>query len=228
MSDSPAFRTLAARSNFYFVRHGESEANRRRVIQGHSDSPLSRKGKRHARAAGRWLKKRRIGAIFASPLSRSLETARVISRVTGAPAPVVLDELKELDTGIYSGRNLDEAAKEDPDAFKSFLLHSWEAVDGAERTDSLLARALRVWDRLIAESNAGTHELVCVTHGGMLQWIIKATMVCEAQRWMPVFGAANCGISYFTAHSTSLDYQDPLPPNTGYFGNWEKINLVPY
>ncbi len=228
MSTPPAFRTLTSRTHFYFVRHGESEANRLGIIQGHNNSPLSRTGRSHARAAGRWLHDKEVGMVFSSPLSRSLETANVIAEITGAPQPIVLDDLKELDTGIYSGINLDEAAEEDPEAFKSFLIHSWEAVEGAERKESLLDRALGVWGRLIETSNSGERRVVCVTHGGMLQWIIKATMVCEEQRWMPLFGIANCGISHFTAHSTSLDVEEQLPPHTGYFGSWEQINLIPY
>jgi broad specificity phosphatase PhoE len=228
MSTPPAFRTLTSRSNFYFVRHGESEANRREIIQGHNDSPLSRTGRSHARAAGRWLRDKTVEAVFTSPLSRSLQTAQMIAEITGAPQPALLDDLKELDTGIYSGVNLGTVAKEDPEAFKSFRIHSWEAVEGAERKESLMERALRVWERLIQAANGGTREVVCVTHGGMLQWIIKATMVCDEQRWMPIFGIANCGISHFTAESTSLDVEGELPPHTGYYGSWECINLVPY
>jgi broad specificity phosphatase PhoE len=228
MMRPPPFRLLTGKSCFYFVRHGESEANRKRVIQGHSDSPLSETGRQHARAAGEWLAIQHIDRIMTSPLSRSFETASIIASTAGTEPPVVLEDLKELDTGAYSGKSLRVARDEDPESFRSFLIHSWEAVPGAESKESLIARALRVWDRLIRESNAGHRHLVCVTHGGMLQWLIKATMVCDGQRWMPIFGTANCGISEFVAESTSLDHEGELPPHTGYFGSWEMINYVPY
>jgi len=228
MIERPRFGDLEHKTRFTFVRHGESEANKRNIIQGHSDSPLSEAGREHARAAGQWLADRQIDLVFTSPLSRSLETANIIAREIAASAPAILEELIELNTGAYSGRSLRDSSKEDPEAFKSFLLHSWEMVDGAESRESILARALVVWDRLITEANDGRRHIVCVTHGGMLQWIIKATIGAPDQRWMPIFHMANCGISAFHAESTSLGHDETLPPNTGFFGNWEQINYVPY
>jgi len=228
MEYSNRFRTLTQRTRFTFIRHGESEANRDGVVQGHSDSPLSESGREHARAAGEWLTGTEVDLVFTSPLVRSVETARIIAEVAGADSPTVLENLKELDTGVYSGLNLRDASSANPEAFREFLVHSWEAVEGAESRTSLLARANAVWDRLVTEANSGHHHLVCVTHGGMLQWLIKATISGADHRWMPIFGMANCGISTFSAHSTSLGYEDELPPDTGFYGNWEQINLVPY
>jgi len=235
MIEPPRFHNLAHKSRFTFVRHGESEANKRNIIQGHSDSPLSEAGQEHARAAGRWLADTKVDLIFTSPLSRGRETAFIIAEETGitametgSPAPQVLEELIELNTGAYSGRSLHDSSKEDPEGFKQFLVHSWETVEGAERRVPIMSRALVVWDRLITEANSGNRHIVCVTHGGMLQWIIKATIGVPDQRWMPLFGMANCGISTFYAESTSLDHDGTLTPNTGYHGNWTPINFIPY
>ena len=228
MIERPPFRDLEHNTRFTFVRHGESEANKLNIIQGHSDSPLSEAGREHAHAAGQWLTGTEIDLVLTSPLSRSHETAKIIAEEAGASTPQVLEELKELDTGVYSGKSLRDSSEEDPEAFKSFLVHSWEIVDGAESRESILSRALVVWDRLITEANGGRRHIVCVTHGGMLQWIIKATIGGSDQRWMPIFTMANCGISTFSAESTSLGRDEALPPNTGFFGNWEQINYVPY
>lgn len=228
MSSGPGFRSLEHSTRFTFVRHGESEGNKLRIIQGHNDSPLSDAGREHARAAGRWLHGTQVDRVFTSPLARSTETASIIAETAGTVTPEVVDDLKELDTGAYSGKSLRERRAEDPDGFKQFMLNSWDSVDGAESRESLLARALTVWEMLISEANGGCTHLVCVTHGGMLQWIIKATIGVPGQRWVPVFGMANCGISTLRAESTSLDIDEPLPPNTGFFANWEQINHVPY
>ena len=122
MIERPRFHDLEHKTRFTFVRHGESEANKRNIIQGHSDSPLSEAGREHARAAGQWLADRQIDLVFTSPLSRSLETANIIAREIAASAPAILEELIELNTGAYSGRSLRDSSKEDPEAFKSFLL----------------------------------------------------------------------------------------------------------
>ena len=228
MVERPRFRDLEHSTRFTFVRHGESEANKRDIIQGHSDSPLSGTGREHARAAGQRLKDTKIDLVFTSPLLRSRETAKIIVEETGASAPEVLEELIELDTGAYSGKNLREVSEKDPEGFKSFRIHSWEFVDGAESRESLLSRALVVWDRLVTEANDDRRHIVCVTHGGMLQWIIKATIGAPDQGWMPLFGMTNCGISTFYGESTSLGHDEALPPNTGFYGKWEQINSVPY
>jgi broad specificity phosphatase PhoE len=228
MPTVPHFEQLEHSTRFTFVRHGESEANKLKVIQGHSDSPLSDKGREHASAAGRALADAAPNLIYTSPLSRSHETARIISRETAGPDPIVLEELKELDTGTYSGRTLADSRNDDPEAFARFRLYSWDAVDGAESRESLHNRAVEVWRRLIEDAASGARHLVCVTHGGMLQWLIKSTIASPDHRWMPVFGMANCGISTFVAQSTSLGTREDLPAGTGFFGNWEYINRVPY
>jgi broad specificity phosphatase PhoE len=228
MTDHPRFRELAHETRFTFVRHGESEANRLGIVQGHKDSPLSQAGREHARAAGRWLTDEGVELVFTSPLSRSRETATILAEVAGVRMPVTLDELIEIDTGVYSGENIRDKAQTDPEAYKEFLIHSWEAVDGAEGKSSILDRAMTVWDRLVTEENAGRRHIVCVTHGGMLQWLIKATIGGRDQRWMPIFTMDNCGISTFQAESTSLGHDEEVPPGAGYYGNWTKINHVPY
>ena len=145
MIEPPRFHNLTYKSRFTFVRHGESEANKRNIIQGHSDSPLSEGGKEHAHAAGRWLADTKIDIVFTSPLSRSRETAGIIAEETGItametglPAPQVLEELIELNTGAYSGRSLHDSSEEDPEGFKLFLIHSWETVEGADSSSSII------------------------------------------------------------------------------------------
>jgi broad specificity phosphatase PhoE len=227
MTDRPRFRELTHSTRFTFVRHGESEANRRNVIQGHRDYPLSEAGREHARAAGNWLAEREVDLVCSSPLERSHATAKIIAEETGVAEPLIIDELKELDTGVYSGKSLRDSPDVDPDELKRFRIYSWDAVPGAESREALHRRAVVAWDMLIDRANTGCGHIVAVTHGGMVQWIIKATIGGPDQRWMPVFGMSNCGISTFIAESTSDD-SDALPLNTGFFGNWRVINHVPY
>ncbi len=227
----PAFHTLPHECEFYFVRHGESESNAEGRIQGHSDSPLSELGRSHARAAARWLGTREIDAVLSSPLSRASETALVIADGVGVQAVETMSELIELDTGRFSGKRLRDMATEDEELFRRFRVHSWEAVPDAERIESLQRRARSVWDRLLELAHTGHRRIASVTHGGMIQWLIKATVGSEEQRWMPLFETSNCGIFLFTAQSTMPEpgtADEPPEPGTGYYGNWKLINYVPY
>lgn len=224
----PRFSDLRNPTRFTFVRHGESVANSQRVIQGHANSQLSESGREHARAAAAWLAEQKVDIVFSSPLDRSRETAEIIAGGIRVPDPTVMDDLKELDTGSFSGLSLSQASTDDPDLYSRFRIHSWDAVPGAESRASLLNRARTVWDTLIDCANDGRRHIVCVSHGGMLQWLIKSTFPSPDHRWMPVFRMANCGISVLTAESTSADHDGDLPDGTGFVAYWDLINYVPY
>lgn len=225
----PAFHTLPARCDFYLVRHGESVSNSQGRIQGHTDSPLSELGRAHALAAGRWLAERGVDKVTSSPLSRARETAQAIASRAGTSEPMLLDELMELDTGVLSGRSIAELPEIDPEFYRRFRVHSWEAIPQAERIESLRRRAARVWDRVLELARKGSRRIVCVSHGGFIQWLVKSTMGGDDPRWMPIFETANCGIFHFQAESTLADpSSQPPAPGTGYYGIWKLINFVPY
>lgn len=229
MMSVPAFHSLTARTDFFFVRHGESESNRDGLIQGHTDSPLSTLGRDHAKAAAGWFAGRNIDLVLASPLARAMETAREIATGCGTPEAIAVPELIELDTGIYSAQAIGELREIDPELYARFRVHSWEVVPNAERVASLRRRAAAVWARLINLAESGMRSIVCVSHGGMIQWLIKATIGSDEQRWMPLFKASNCGIFHFQAESTlPAEADEPPIPGTGYYGTWVTMNTLPY
>ena len=63
---------------FYIVRHGRTEWNAKGLIQGISDIPLLEEGREMARQTARGLKTVSFDAVYASPLSRALETAEIL------------------------------------------------------------------------------------------------------------------------------------------------------
>lgn len=74
----------------YFIRHGESEFGVQRRIAGSSDTPLTDKGRAQAKRAGQALRNRSIDLIVSSPLSRSLETAKIIADEISYPRNKIL------------------------------------------------------------------------------------------------------------------------------------------
>jgi len=104
----------------YLVRHGQTEFNRERRIQGHVDSPLTGLGVRQAQAVAGLLADLLRGEpdwrIVSSPLGRAAATADVIAARLGLP--VQLDErLKEMSWGPHDGRLRRELEAEYPDTF---------------------------------------------------------------------------------------------------------------
>lgn len=142
----------AGKIDIYFVRHGKSEGNHRDIIQGRLDYPLSDLGREQARLTGRWFADKGIRLAFSTPLLRGLDTARIICGEAGAPEPLPLEDLIELDTGIFTGMTLEEARISCPECWPRFLAQSWEGVDKAEPVKVLRGRAFSVWKTLISRA----------------------------------------------------------------------------
>ncbi len=95
----------------YLVRHGETQWNAERRIQGQSDSPLTAHGERQA---GRWASARTLGIthIITSDLGRTRRTAEIIAEACGCS--VIADaRLRELDMGVLEKRHIDSLSEEE-------------------------------------------------------------------------------------------------------------------
>ncbi|ELY2665433.1 2,3-diphosphoglycerate-dependent phosphoglycerate mutase GpmB [Cronobacter sakazakii] len=96
----------------YLVRHGETQWNAERRIQGQSDSPLTEKGERQAMQVAQRAKALGITHIITSDLGRTQRTAEIIAQ--GCGCDVILDpRLRELDMGILERRHLDTLSEEE-------------------------------------------------------------------------------------------------------------------
>jgi broad specificity phosphatase PhoE len=212
------FKTLHGRYNVYFLRHGESEGNSARIIQGRRDLVLSENGLRQSEAVASWFCDRGIDAILCSPLKRALQTAEVVGGVLGKEVRPH-EDLNELDTGIFTGLTVEQIRRDHPEAWRSFQRSSWEGVPEAERIVDLLARAESLWRDIGSRITEGVGNLLCVTHSGILQWIIKATF--GQRSWMPLVPVENCSICHF-----SLD-NDLSSENPRYYFEWSRLNFRP-
>ena len=101
------------------IRHGETEWNKTGRFQGHSDVPLSEEGRAQAEALGKNLVVDHVDAIYASDLTRAMETAAPLAERFGLP--VIPDpQLRELNFGAWEGRNFNDVNAENPDAMKNY------------------------------------------------------------------------------------------------------------
>ena len=159
------------------IRHGVTAANAEGRLQGHADVELSAEGadqaeRLHHRFAVEGL---RPTHVYSSPLRRTAETARIVSRSWDIPI-VHCDDLKETDVGPFTGLTMAEAAVRFPEAARAILEDDdWDAVEGAESYGERNARARRVVDRVIADHDDGD-VVVLFAHGGILQCIVAALM----------------------------------------------------
>jgi broad specificity phosphatase PhoE len=150
---------------FYFVRHGESEANAARRFAGRTDSPLTERGREQATAVAEALGKVRFDRIVSSPLSRCRDTALVIARRQQLPVDLERD-LVEIDVGEKTGLPFDEVR-----GLPEWSDDGFVAWPRGESLDQVLERAHRVITRIAAE-NAGQRVLI-VGHGGVTRILMS-------------------------------------------------------
>ena len=148
----------------YLVRHGQTEFNRERRIQGHVDSPLTTLGLRQAEAVGHLLRdliRDPVGwRIVSSPLGRARSTAEIISARLGG-LPVELDDrLKEISWGAYDGRLRSELEAEHPETFGRT---GWAFDAGSGETYEDVAARVGAW--LAELPREPQRKVIAVSHG---------------------------------------------------------------
>ncbi|MCF7928429.1 MAG: histidine phosphatase family protein [Spirochaetales bacterium] len=218
-----AFKRLNGKCNFYILRHGRSDGNHRGVIQGQDDYPLSPEGEEQARKAGLWFRDKNLNIIVSSPLSRALHTAEIIGGETETGNPERNDNLKEIDTGIFTGLSFQECADIHPDQWRAFNQYSWEAVEGAEKISSLYQRALTFWEHAIGLAETGYRNILAVSHAGLIQWLIKTTF--GSDDWMPLLPMSNCGIFHLAVDQAANNADgSALHPDHRFYSSWKLIN----
>lgn len=152
----------------YIVRHGETEENLRRILQGHLPGTLTAKGREQIRCtaerlAGAGLPVRHI---VASDLARTLQSAEIIAARLALPV-VPMAVLRERDWGPYTGMAVTEA-------IQRFLKHGkWKFPPGTVETEqALFARAGQALAQLAADFPG--EDLIVVTHGLFARNLIAA------------------------------------------------------
>ncbi len=196
------FSALDCETHFYLVRHGQSMGNARRIFQGRMDLSLDDTGRAQAAALGVWFSRTGIDAVFSSPLVRASETAGILASACGLSGAQVDPVFVELDTGAYTGISYEQAREQYPDSFRNFDGESWNAVPGAENSETLFARAMSAWAVLENEARSGKNSIVCVSHGGFLQWLVKTTFGLRS--WKPLLPTDNCAIFELVIAPTSI------------------------
>lgn len=166
--------------NLTIVRHAESSGNAAGRWQGRDDTHLTDLGRRQAD-----LLRRRFLAegfrptrLYASPLSRTCETARIASADWDVPI-VRWDDLMETDVGVFTGLTWEEVETRMPETARAFVeMRDMDLVEGAESYAQRRARAGRVVDRLI-DDHSNEDVVMLVSHGGIMQVIFARLMGSE-------------------------------------------------
>lgn len=121
----------------YIMRHGETDWNIEKRMQGKTDIPLNENGRRLAKLTGEALRDIDFDRVYSSPLSRAMETAKLV--LDSKKVEIIVDKrLEEMGFGEYEGRYPDER----PENFKDFFEHPDRFIPGkgGESYEELCAR----------------------------------------------------------------------------------------
>lgn len=159
--------------SWYIVRHGETSWNSEGRIQGHADVPLSDRGRAQIRQLDLRLTAVEFSAVYASDLTRTMETAAILASLSVRPQAA--PELREFSYGEWEGLTLKDAEASDPALFAKRLARSRQdfAAPGGETTADVLERVRGFVEQTRARSAPGDRLLVAA-HGGS----IRALLVC--------------------------------------------------
>ena len=93
----------------YLVRHGQTDWNKEKRLQGQEDIPLNDFGRHLAKETGIGLRNVRFDLCFSSDLKRALETANLILDEGSSKVPIIMDKrLKEIAFGEWEGKSVAE------------------------------------------------------------------------------------------------------------------------
>jgi len=169
------------------VRHGETEWSRARRHTGRTDIPLTDNGVAEAKRLATVLRERGFAAVFASPLQRALETARL----AGFGDRLAVDpDLQEWDYGDYEGKTTPEIRSTRP----GWIL--WrDGCPGGETLEQLARRADSVIERVRAVSG----DVLLFAHGHVLR-VITA-------RWLEMGAVEGQRFTLDPASPSTLGYE---------------------
>jgi len=161
---------------FHLVRHGETDWNRARRIQGRTDIPLNDLGRSQAESAGRYLRGVPVDRVVASSLSRAGETGAIIAEALGLPAPELRDDLVEREYGEAEGLTIEQVEARYPDG---------QDVPGRELPERVVERvAAALAELAVAHPD---ESIVVATHGAVIRSMITAVSPEDApERGVPI------------------------------------------
>ncbi len=179
------------------IRHGETDWNASRRIQGQLDIPLNENGRNQALLLSS--SRHNFSAIYCSDLSRAIDTAKMLAQGRKVST---LPSLRERHHGLFQGLTANEAKMRHPEAYARYK--SREPDYDFETGESLTQFAQRidaVLDELIKRHSTETFAIV--THAGVLDIVYRKATEKPLQTPRD-FAVRNCALNWFSVSKDGL------------------------
>lgn len=165
----------------YIMRHGKTDWNALRKLQGRTDIALNDEGRAMARAAGKKYSGVHLDICYCSPLKRAKETAELFfdqyNSGANADIPIITDSrLMEMSFGIYEGI---ESSFDIPDCPINELFYhpeAYKAVENGEELSQLFKRTGELLNTVILPQVQQGKDILIVGHGAM-----NSAIICQVK-----------------------------------------------
>jgi probable phosphoglycerate mutase len=205
-------------TDLVLLRHGRTDWNASRRIQGQSDSQLDELGHAQAAAVAPVLAGLRPTVLWASDSDRARDTAAYVASVCGL-TPTYDARLREYAFGPHEGLHHRELATTDPAAYRAFVSLDWDAVPGAEHHADVAARMTEALAELGALVPADGVALA-VSHGAAIRTAVGALLGWGPEQSLTLRGMDNCGYAVLRRADSGSPwrlqaYNRTVPVSTG-------------
>ena len=183
--------------DIYVIRHGETDWNAQRKLQGQEDIPLNEKGRRLAAVTAEAMKDIPFAAAYSSPLIRAMETARMI--LGDRDISIVQDaRLMEIGFGIFEG---EEMKRENPrlqgNGFMNFFTapDQYIAPEGGETFQQVCDRTTQFLKELAAREDLEGKNVLVASHGAAIKGMLSILYPSEIKDFWHGGVHKNCAVS---------------------------------
>lgn len=191
----------------YIVRHGETDWNQERRMQGEHDTPLNKNGKELARITARALEDVPFDLAISSPLSRALETARIL--IGDRKIPVLRDSrIREINWGEWDGIGVrDPKYSSVSGTIRLFYEQpfSFPGAPGGETIREVCKRTGEFYQDLIHTESYRDKTILVSTHGCAMRGILNQIYEIPENFWqegVPV----NCAVSIVRVNGETSEF----------------------
>lgn len=180
-------------TTFYIVRHGQTDWNVLKRIQGHTDIPLNDTGRQEVQNLFKEFKKIGFSVCYSSDLSRAKETADIL--IQGRPIKILYDKrLRERYFAHWEGLYFADYTKAAP-----------SEIAQTETNEEMLKRTL---DHLKETAEMHSSEnVLTVTHGGVIRLLLNHLDKASELNGKVIGNTAVLKVAYFKGQFTFLDIQ---------------------
>jgi probable phosphoglycerate mutase len=183
------------------IRHGATVLSAEDRFAGATDVELSEEGRNQARCLGERLAGAELAAIYASPMRRTIETAKLV--IGAHPLELQTDAgLREIDHGRWEQLTRHEVEQRFPQEYENWEADPFTfAPEGGESGLSVMARALPVVRRIVVDNSGKT--VAIVSHKATIRLVLCSLLGIDARGYRDRLDLSPACLNV-------LDFKDPV------------------